>query len=155
MEVSGQLYTLVTLLLENNPSNHSISWDSTGGIATRYGPEVPGIESRCGEIFRTCPDRLRGPPSLLNNGYRVFPGGKSGRGVMLNTYPLLVPRLRKSWAIPPLPYGSSWACYGIPSPFYPFHRRLIGLHVKTGRFREQKYSWSPPEFKTAFDHSTK
>ena len=30
-----------------------------------------------GEIFRTCPDGLRGPPSLLHNGYRVFPGGKA------------------------------------------------------------------------------
>ena len=29
-----------------------------------------------GEIFRTCPDRPWGPPSLLCNGYRVFPGGK-------------------------------------------------------------------------------
>jgi hypothetical protein len=28
-----------------------------------------------GEIFRTCPERPGGPPSLLNNGYRVFPGG--------------------------------------------------------------------------------
>jgi len=28
------------------------------------------------EIFRTCPDRPWGPPSLLYNGYRVFPGGK-------------------------------------------------------------------------------
>jgi hypothetical protein len=27
------------------------------------------------EIFRTCPDRPWGPPSLLYNGYRVFPGG--------------------------------------------------------------------------------
>ena len=26
------------------------------GIATRYGLDGPGIESRCGEIFRTCPD---------------------------------------------------------------------------------------------------
>jgi hypothetical protein len=30
-----------------------------------------------GEIFRTCPDRPWGPPSLLYNGYRVFPGGKA------------------------------------------------------------------------------
>ena len=66
------------------------------GIATRYGLEGPGIESRWGEIFRTYPDRLRGPPSLLYNGYRVFPGGKGGRSVMLTTHPLLVPRLRKS-----------------------------------------------------------
>jgi hypothetical protein len=30
-----------------------------------------------GEIFRTPIDRPRGPPSLLYNGYRVFPGGKA------------------------------------------------------------------------------
>ena len=30
-----------------------------------------------GEIFRTSPDRLRDPPSLLYNGYRVFPGVKA------------------------------------------------------------------------------
>jgi hypothetical protein len=46
--------------------------------------------------------RLRGPPSLLYNGYRVFPGGKGGRGMMLTTHPLLEPRLRQSWAILPL-----------------------------------------------------
>jgi len=33
-----------------------------------------------GEIFRTCPDRPWGPPSLLYNGYRVFPGGKEWPG---------------------------------------------------------------------------
>jgi hypothetical protein len=66
------------------------------GIAKRYGLEGPGIESWLGEIFRTYPDRLRGPPSLLYNWYRFFPAGKGGRGVMLTTHPLLVPRLRKS-----------------------------------------------------------
>ena len=44
-----------------------------------------------GEIFHTCPDRPWGPPSLLYNGYRVFPGVKSGRGVKLTPHPLLVP----------------------------------------------------------------
>jgi len=34
-------------------------------IATGYGLDGPGIESRWGEIFRTCPDRPWGPPSLL------------------------------------------------------------------------------------------
>jgi hypothetical protein len=29
-----------------------------------------------GRDFRTCPDRTWSPPSLLHNGYRVFPGGK-------------------------------------------------------------------------------
>jgi hypothetical protein len=50
------------------------SRNSIVGIATRYGLEGPGIESRWGEIFRTYPDRLQGPPSLLYNGYWVFPG---------------------------------------------------------------------------------
>ena len=50
--------------------------DSLVGIATRYGLDGPVIESRWGgEIFRACPDRPWGPPSLLYNGYRVFPGG--------------------------------------------------------------------------------
>jgi hypothetical protein len=30
-----------------------------------------------GEILRTHPDWPWGPPSLLYNGYRVFPGGKA------------------------------------------------------------------------------
>jgi len=38
---------------------------------------IRGLNPGRGEIFRTCPDRLRGPPSLLYNGYRVFPGGKA------------------------------------------------------------------------------
>ena len=46
------------------------------GIATAYGLDGPGIESRWGEIFCTSPDRPLGLPSLLYNGYRVFPGGK-------------------------------------------------------------------------------
>ena len=49
---------------------------SSVGIVTDYRLGGPGIESRWGEIFRTCPDRPWGPPSLLYNGYRVFPGGK-------------------------------------------------------------------------------
>ena len=54
--------------------------DSSVGIATGYGLDGPGIESRRGEIFRTCPDRPLGPPSLVYNGYRVFPGGKERPG---------------------------------------------------------------------------
>jgi len=36
----------------------------------------PGV----GEIFHSCPDWPWGPPSLLNNGYLVFPGGKERLG---------------------------------------------------------------------------
>ena len=49
---------------------------SSVGIATGYGLDGPRIESRWGEIFRTCPDRPWGPTSLLYNGYTVFPGDK-------------------------------------------------------------------------------
>ena len=45
-------------------------------IATVYALDSPGIESQCGKIFCTSPDRPWGPPSLLYNGYWVFPGGK-------------------------------------------------------------------------------
>jgi hypothetical protein len=51
--------------------------DSSGGIATRYGLDGPGIESRWGEIFRTRPDRPWDPRSFQCSGYRVFPGGKA------------------------------------------------------------------------------
>jgi hypothetical protein len=38
---------------------------------------VRGSNLGVGEIFRTCPDRPWGPPSLLYNEYRVFPGAKA------------------------------------------------------------------------------
>jgi hypothetical protein len=45
------------------------TWDSLVGITTRCGLDSPGIESVCGgEFFRTRPDRLWGPNSLLYNG---------------------------------------------------------------------------------------
>ena len=55
-------------------------------------PYGPGIESRWGaRFFRTCPDRPWGPPSLLYNGYRVFPGGKERPGRDTDPSPLPVP----------------------------------------------------------------
>jgi len=50
--------------------------DSSVGLETRFwmlrGSNPGGME-----IFRTCPDRPWGPPSLLYNGYRAFPGDKA------------------------------------------------------------------------------
>jgi len=45
------------------------------GIATDYGLDGPG-SNLGGKRFSARPDRPWGPPSLLYNGYRVFPGGK-------------------------------------------------------------------------------
>ena len=69
-------------------------------------PIVPTVrESNLGRsvIFRTCPDRPWGPPSLLYNGYRAFPGVKSGQVVTLTPHSLLMPWSRKDRAIPLLP----------------------------------------------------
>jgi hypothetical protein len=60
-----------------NNCKYLCTWDSIVGIVTCYRLEGSGIESRWGEIFRTYPDRLQGPPSLLYFGYRVFPRGES------------------------------------------------------------------------------
>jgi len=49
---------------------------SSVGIATDYGLDGPGIETRWGARFSARPDRPWGSPSLLYNGYRVFTGGK-------------------------------------------------------------------------------
>ena len=48
---------------------------SSVGKATDYGLDGPGIESRW-----VRPDRHWGPPSLLYNGYRVFPGDRKRPG---------------------------------------------------------------------------
>ena len=72
---SFMFQTLVTLnfSLINNRAR-----DSVVGIATRYGLDGPGIESRRGgETFRISPDRPWGSPSLLYNGYWLFTRSKA------------------------------------------------------------------------------
>ena len=51
---------------------------SSVSIATCYGLGGPRVESLSGgEIFRTRPDRPWDPPSLLYDGYQVFPCSKA------------------------------------------------------------------------------
>jgi len=45
--------------------------------AGRSGDRIPVGGAR---LSRTCPDRPWGPPRLLYNGYRLFPGGKEWPG---------------------------------------------------------------------------
>jgi hypothetical protein len=49
-----------------------VSQDNAVDIATSYGLDGPGIESRWGRYFPRPPDLPWGPPTLLYNGYRVF-----------------------------------------------------------------------------------
>jgi hypothetical protein len=53
-------------------------WDRIGQSIQQLamGWTVWGSNPGGGEIFRTCPDWPWGPPSLLYDGYLVFPGGK-------------------------------------------------------------------------------
>jgi len=68
--------------------NYNCEPGSSVGIATDYGLDGPGSNPDGEEIFRTCPDRPWGPPSLLHNGYRVFSGDRGGRGVTLTPTPI-------------------------------------------------------------------
>jgi len=59
-----------------------------------YGLDGPGSNPGGDEIF--CPSRpALGPPSLLYNGYRLFPLGRDGQDVGLNPYPHLVLKVRE------------------------------------------------------------
>ena len=71
---------------------------SVVGIATGYGLDGPGIESlRFSAPVQTGPGAH---PASCKMGTGFFPGVKCGRGVVLTTHPLLVPRSWKSRAIP-------------------------------------------------------
>ena len=61
---------------------------SSVGIANDYGLDGPGSNPGGEEVFHTCPDRPWGPRSLVNNGYRVFPGGKVRSGRAADHSPL-------------------------------------------------------------------
>ena len=85
---------------------------SVVGIATGYGLTFRGSNPVGDEIFRTSSDRPLGPPNLLHNGYRVFPGGKERPGLDADPSPLLVPWSWKDRAIPLLPL---WAVRSVQS----------------------------------------
>ena len=71
-----------------------VGWPgSVVGIATAYGLDGPGIESRLRARF-SAPVQI-GPeahPASCTMGTGSFPGIRCGRDVTLTTHPLLVPR---------------------------------------------------------------
>ena len=64
------------VLLFSLVTSSTVKRDSSVGVATRYGLGGLGIEFGWGRDFLH-PSRPVGPPSLLYNGYWVFPGGKA------------------------------------------------------------------------------
>jgi hypothetical protein len=79
-------------------------------IVTDYGLDGPGIESRWGRDFSHMSRPALGPIKPPVQWGLGISRGSSGRGVVLTTQPLLVPRLRMSRAIPLLPL---WAIGGL------------------------------------------
>ena len=83
------------------------------GIATGYGLDGPGIESRWGARFSAPVQTGPGPhPASCKMGTVSFPGVKSGRNVTLTTHPLLVPWSWTGRAVPLLPL---WAVRPVQS----------------------------------------
>jgi hypothetical protein len=73
MEFTGKLTNTEDLQL----TSPVLDRDSVVCVVTGYWMDGPEIESRWEDIFRTRPERPWGPPSLLCNVNRVFPGDKS------------------------------------------------------------------------------
>jgi len=71
---------------------------------------VRGSNPGSNEIFRTCPDRLWGPPSLLYNGYRVFPGGKVRPGCDADPSPPSITVVKKEYSYTSSPPVGRTAC---------------------------------------------
>jgi hypothetical protein len=94
------------------------------GIATDYGLDGPGIESRWGRDFPPVQTGSGAHPASCTMGPGSFPGGggvlKCVRGVLLTTHPLLAPRAWTIRAILNPPLGPNRACNGVtlPLPFY-------------------------------------
>ena len=90
---------------------------SSVGIATDYWLDGPGSHPGGDEIFRPSRPALgpTQPPVKWVNG--SFPRVKCGRGVLLTTHPLLVPRSWKSKAIPLL---TLWAKPGLQLNHFTF-----------------------------------
>ena len=82
---------------------------SSVGIATDYGLDGPGSNPG-GDEFSAVQTGSGAHPASCKMGTGSFPGVKCGRGVLLTTNPLLVPRSWKSRAIP---LSTLWAKPGL------------------------------------------
>ena len=103
--------------------------DSSVGIATRYGLDGPGIESRWGARFSSPVQTGPGAhPASYTMGNGSFPGVKRlGRGV--DHPPPFSVEVKVRVTIPVIPYGPSWPVLGQSVPFYfirwPWWKRLL------------------------------
>ena len=109
---------------------HSVGPGSVVGIATGYGLDGPGIESRWGARFSAPVQTGPGAhPASCSMGTGSFSRVKSGRGVTLTPHPLLVPCSWKGRAIPLLPL---WAVRPVQSLSACTKMHFTYLYVHSG-----------------------
>ena len=83
---------------------------SSVGIATELRSGRSGIESQWGRDFPPVQTDPGAYPASRKMGAGSFPGVKCGRGVLLTTHPLLVPR---SWKGRAISLPTLWATLGL------------------------------------------
>jgi hypothetical protein len=91
---------------------------------------VRGLNPGGGENFRTCPDRPCGPPSLLYNGYRVYPGGKEWPGHDADPSP---PSSAVGQERVELYLYSPYGLYGLYRASVPVQGSTLPLHFPNGK----------------------
>ena len=79
-------------------------------IATCYGLESLGIESRWGKTSHTRPDQPWDPPRLLYKGFQVFPGGVRSPGLGIDHPPPSSAKIKERVDIHLLPLWVFVAC---------------------------------------------
>jgi len=90
-----------------------------------------GIESRLGQDFPPVQTGTGTHPASCKMGTGYFPVVKCGQGVLLTTHPLLVPRSRKSRAIP-LP--TLWATPVLHRDHFTFFYLTLILRIQAQSF---------------------
>jgi len=106
-----------TVIIFSNTTFFDVDWVAQYSDWLRTGRSGDRIPVG-GEIFRTCPDRSWGPPSLLHNGYRVSPGGKERPGRDADPLP------------PSSPVGHERVELYLYSPYGPYGLYRASMHVQ-------------------------
>jgi hypothetical protein len=91
---------------------------SSVGIATDYGLDGPGIESRWGRDFSPVQTGPGAHPASCTMGTGSFPGVKCGRSVLLTTPPLLTRGVGRVELYLYSLLGHNRACNGVTLPLY-------------------------------------